>query len=832
MKNALLAFFLCFSIIKTSGQNSLTLYPAPKGLPAEVVGKNYTVLVNNQESFVYRTEATGTMDYGSVFPEYTYFDFEGYVDITVTPNYTVHTAEILPSRAGINATVEDNEISFRITEPGQYFVKINGNIINGNTSTKNLYIFANPPEVDVPDEGDPDVVYFAPGTYRNQIYNLESNKTYYIAGGAFVDGQFVGKNVDNVTIRGRGIICGRYAGNSNWGRAIVFQNSSNIKIEGVNVMHPQYWTVDIYQSNNAHVDNIHTISHGMSSEGIDITACHNVLVENSFFRGHDDILAVKAKDFNNTTPANEEQSCEDVTFRNVVVWCEASNPMTIGYETTHDIKNIRYEEIDVINMSRPEVWQIEAIMAIEPHNEGNVDSIFYEDIRVDVEVPQNSLFRFSVDGGNGSISNVFLKDIWVNYEGTLGGLIYGNNKANVTNINFENVRNNVGTYLNENNITTDQQVTNINVSPTEQGTPPKVEVYDFSTEFSGFSDTQGRFNWYYAYETNGIISELPWNSYEKRWKLGTYCYIGWARTDGDPYYRSFPQMSANMHPEGNNKPVLTWQAPKSGTVLITGKVRQKGTCGDRVDVSIRKNDEEPVWEKTISTSNRDFNDLGVIKIEVNENDKVRFVVDKRANQDCDNTELVPVITLYTDDNYVETANLSVFPQSLTFEDDKSFDILNAIITPSNASVPKIIWTSSNEEVATVNEFGEVTATGNGQCSISASVNDGTNERTAYCTVTVDRFSTGLNQPIQINNNFVLLYPNPATNSLTVKTIDSTKKITHIGIFDIAGNQVLIKDFGKFNSNSVVIDISSLPMGIYLCKLNSTSSTAYLKFVKS
>ena len=291
-------------------------------------------------------------------------------------------------------------------------------------------------------------------------------------------------------------------------------------------------------------------------------------------------------------------------------------------------------------------------------------------------------------------------------------------------------------------------------------------------------------------------------------------------------------MSANMHPEGNNKPVLTWQAPKSGTVLITGKVRQKGTCGDRVDVSIRKNDEEPVWEKTISTSNRDFNDLGVIKIEVNENDKVRFVVDKRANQDCDNTELVPVITLYTDDNYVETANLSVFPQSLTFEDDKSFDILNAIITPSNASVPKIIWTSSNEEVATVNEFGEVTATGNGQCSISASVNDGTNERTAYCTVTVDRFSTGLNQPIQINNNFVLLYPNPATNSLTVKTIDSTKKITHIGIFDIAGNQVLIKDFGKFNSNSVVIDISSLPMGIYLCKLNSTSSTAYLKFVKS
>jgi len=488
------------------------------------------------------------------------------------------------------------------------------------------------------------------------------------------------------------------------------------------------------------------------------------------------------------------------------------------------------------------VWELEEILGIKACYGAHIDSIFFQDIRVDVAVPQNSLFRFEVldlnndgknGGGTGKISNVFVKDIWVNYQGTLGGILNGHSEsANISNISFINVSNNIGTHLSEENISANHYVSGISLSPNEPGTPEKVMVFDISTHFSGFSNKQGRFNWYYEYESNGTINELPWLSSENRWKIGNYCFIGWARTDGDPYYRSFPQMSANMHPEGNNKPVFTWQAPKAGTVLITGKVRQKGTCGDGVDVSICKNNEAPVWEKTIPTSNSDFNDLGVIKVAVNENDKIRFVLDRRGDQACDNTEWVPVITLYTDDNYAETANLSVSPQSLTFEDDKSFDVLKAIITPSNASIPEITWTSSNEEVATVNEFGEVNATGNGQCSISASVNDGTNERTAYCTVTVDRFSTGLNQPIQINNNFVLLYPNPATNSLTVKTIDSTKKITHIGIFDIAGNQVLIKDFGKFNSNSVVIDISSLPMGIYLCKLNSTSSTAYLKFVKS
>ena len=62
-------------------------------------------------------------------------------------------------------------------------------------------------------------------------------------------------------------------------------------------MHPKVWTIAMYQSNNIHIDNVHTISHGMSSDGCDITGCHDVLVENSFFRGHDDILAVKARDF-------------------------------------------------------------------------------------------------------------------------------------------------------------------------------------------------------------------------------------------------------------------------------------------------------------------------------------------------------------------------------------------------------------------------------------------------------------------------------------------------------------------------------------------------------
>lgn len=269
----------------------LQLYPAPGNLAQNVIGMDHSVWVNDQSCFVYRTEATGGGDYGSVYPEYAYFDFKGSVAIKVKPNYSVSSVEILPSRAQIVPKVNGSEISFVIREPGQYFVKINGDSENGSSATKNLYIFANPPEIDAPSKDDPNVVYFAPGVYEHKFYKLESNKIYYIAGGAFVYGRFYGVELQNVTIRGRGVICGEHLTSlGDEGRIVcINKKSNNIKIEGINVMHPKVWTIAMYQSNNIHIDNVHTISHGMSSDGCDITGCHDVLVENSFFRGHDDI---------------------------------------------------------------------------------------------------------------------------------------------------------------------------------------------------------------------------------------------------------------------------------------------------------------------------------------------------------------------------------------------------------------------------------------------------------------------------------------------------------------------------------------------------------------
>lgn len=443
---------------------SLTVYPVPEGLDEEVIGVMHSVKVNGKNSFVYRSEVTVGANYQSGYAEYTSFDFSGSVTVEVTANYAVSSIEILPSRDNIKFTRSNNVIKFTLTNQGQYFIKINGDTSNGNTAPNPLYIFANPPEENVPDKNDPNVVYFEPGVYYHQVYYLESNKIYYFAPGAFVYGRFYGHGIKNVTMRGRGTICGQELTSlGDDGRIVCIKDAENISVEGIQLMHPKVWTIAFYQSQKIRVDNIKTISHGMSSDGIDICGSSDAVVKNSFFRAHDDILAVKSSTMSDYTT---KAGCFNIKFQNCVVWCDSSNPMTIGYETVGDVTNVLYENIDVLNQSKSPVWKLEAIMAIEPHYTGTVDGITYRDIRIDIKLSDDpeSLFRFVIDDGSGTIKNIRVENVFVNYGGAMTGTIKGRTiMTGVNDITFVNVRNSAGDKLNKNNITTNLYVSDVTV---------------------------------------------------------------------------------------------------------------------------------------------------------------------------------------------------------------------------------------------------------------------------------------------------------------------------------------------------------------------------------
>ncbi|MDO4824377.1 MAG: Ig-like domain-containing protein, partial [Bacteroidales bacterium] len=68
------------------------------------------------------------------------------------------------------------------------------------------------------------------------------------------------------------------------------------------------------------------------------------------------------------------------------------------------------------------------------------------------------------------------------------------------------------------------------------------------------------------------------------------------------------------------------------------------------------------------------------------------------------------------------------------------ETLSATVAPTNATNKKVLWTSSNEGVATVDAYGKVTGVASGNCVITATTEDG--KKIATCAVEVVVQTTG------------------------------------------------------------------------------------------
>ena len=90
---------------------------------------------------------------------------------------------------------------------------------------------------------------------------------------------------------------------------------------------------------------------------------------------------------------------------------------------------------------------------------------------------------------------------------------------------------------------------------------------------------------------------------------------------------------------------------------------------------------------------------------------------------------------------------------------------------------------------------------------------------------IDSAFVGVNE-LEMNN--ITVYPNPATNMLTVAGLSTDNDMSML-ITDLAGKEVL---YPKFNSNSQQqINISSLAKGIYFLQINTTKANKIIKFIK-
>lgn len=79
---------------------------------------------------------------------------------------------------------------------------------------------------------------------------------------------------------------------------------------------------------------------------------------------------------------------------------------------------------------------------------------------------------------------------------------------------------------------------------------------------------------------------------------------------------------------------------------------------------------------------------------------------------------------------------------------------------------------------------------------------------------------------------ILVYPNPATTSVTVVMDESTNASGTIDIYSLSGLQVQHQSFNISSGNSsVMVDIAALADGAYLMKVSSNGKNVFIKIIK-
>lgn len=154
--------------------------------------------------------------------------------------------------------------------------------------------------------------------------------------------------------------------------------------------------------------------------------------------------------------------------------------------------------------------------------------------------------------------------------------------------------------------------------------------------------------------------------------------------------------------------------------------------------------------------------------------------------------------------------------SLTLEQGSTF-LVEAKVSPADASYP-VIWTSDNEEVATVDD-GLITARGIGEATIKASVENRYGNATASVRVTVvEKIPVGIDK---VEETGFVFWPNPCQGTLYVRPTAATTA----EIYSLDGVRVFS---ACVDEGLNALDLSSLSAGMYIIRMAEKTEKLIIK----
>ncbi len=375
-------------------RSTTVTYPAPAGLETSPV---FAVKVNDADVW---TEQIGGG--GMEGLQVADFSCSGPQTIKITAPSKISAYVIRPKSRGIVAKVRGRDITFTIPGPQKLYLEING--------LPHLAVFANPLEVDPPKPGEAGVVYYGPGTHDVGQISLQSNQTIYIAGGAVVNANIRGSNLQNARIIGRGILHGN----------VRISGASNLEVNGIFIRHnSRGWVNTLTDCSHSAYRNVKVFSYETiwSTDGINPVSCRDFTIDDCFLRCRDDCVSIKSSDENHSTDSITVKNC-------VMVGWAHSDGITLGFNLDGLVQNVLVQNCDILYARGQGHTGGHAAFSIVCDNHGEVRNIRFEDIRVEenIEIKNLELIvtegqRYGRNNTPGHVKGVYLKNIqWENAE--------------------------------------------------------------------------------------------------------------------------------------------------------------------------------------------------------------------------------------------------------------------------------------------------------------------------------------------------------------------------------------------------------------------------------
>ena len=339
---------------------------------------------------------------------------------------TIGTVDIRPVSRNISCRVEGNRLRLLGVTPCKIAVTF-----NDDTSSP-VYLFADAPAPKTWGKLSGEVVRFGPGVHEIGNYVVTGeDKTFFLEEGAVLRGCFYGKGAKNVRILGYGMIDGRETR-----RGTRFERCEGIVMEGPVVLSRNGWSNSFFECRNVTLRNIKVISSQVYSDGIDLLATSNVLIDDIFIRNEDDCIAVKTKKFGFSGNA------ENISVKNSTFWSgRQGNALEIGWELDGEwVRGIRFENIDIIRKGTSAHPFKRAAISIHHIGNSAISDVLYRDIRIE-SVEENLVWIELIPAGRwgsggGSIDNVRFERISYSRGGEVPVVIRGGKSGAVRNVVF------------------------------------------------------------------------------------------------------------------------------------------------------------------------------------------------------------------------------------------------------------------------------------------------------------------------------------------------------------------------------------------------------------